>query len=125
MVASDPSGQVRSYLATEESFTFLKHFETKNLLVPVIGNVAGARTIRAVGTYLSDRSATVSAFYVSNVEEYLRRDGLWQTFCTNVATLPSDDTTLFIRSVRDGTPTVGLKSELGAMAAEVQGCNPN
>jgi len=67
----------------------------------------------------------VSAFYLSNVEEYLRRDGLWQNFCTNVAMLPSDDTSLFIRSVRSETPTVGLKSELGALAAEVQGCMPN
>jgi hypothetical protein len=93
--------------------------------VPVIGNFAGPRTIRAVGSYLSDKGMAVSAFYVSNVEEYLRRDGVWQSFCTNVAMLPFNDTSLFIRSVRNETPTVGLKSEVGAMAAEVPACNPN
>jgi hypothetical protein len=125
MLASDAGGQVRSYLATEESFAFLKNFQAANLLVPVIGNFAGPRTIRAVGSYLSDKGTAVSAFYVSNVEEYLRRDGIWQKFCANVAMLPFNDTSLFIRSVRNETPTVGLKSELGAMAAEVPACNPN
>ena len=33
----------------------------------------------------------VSAFYLSNVEQYLRQDGIWDDFCANVATLPLDD----------------------------------
>jgi hypothetical protein len=126
MVATDGSGQSRSYLSTEESFGFLKDLETRNLLVPVVGNFAGSKAIRAVGKYLKENGATVSAFYLSNVEQYLVQDGIWRDFCDNVATLPLDETSTFIRSVRGGRYGqqfgFGLSSTLGAMAAEVKSC---
>ena len=80
----------------------LKTLETKNLLIPVVGNFAGPKAIRAVATFLKERHGVVSAFYLSNVEQYLNMDGLWATFCSNVATLPLDETSRFIRSVRQG-----------------------
>ena len=39
----------------------------------------------------------VSAFYVSNVEQYLFQDGKARAFYDNVATLPLTDTSVFIR----------------------------
>lgn len=33
--------------------------------------------MRAIATYLRSHDATVSAFYVSNVEQYLQRNGVW------------------------------------------------
>src|SRR6185436_1017231 len=82
-----------------ETFAFLKAFEERNLLVPVVGNFAGPKALRAVGKYLNDHGATVSAFYVSNVEQYLFQDGIFGDFYRNVATLPMDDRSTFIRSV--------------------------
>jgi hypothetical protein len=78
-----------------------------------------------VGRYLTSRDATVSAFYLSNVEEYLRQDGRLKTFCANAASLPIDDGSVFIRSARSGTPDFGfeLGSELGSMAAQLAACN--
>jgi hypothetical protein len=124
MLSTDGDGQARGFLASEEAFAFVKRFEIDNLLVPVIGNFAGPRALRAVGEFLTDKSATVAAFYVSNVEEYLRREGTWKTFCSNVTTLPLDPTSVFIRSVRGDGPGSGfrLESELGAMAPEVSAC---
>ena len=126
MVATDAGGQSRSYLSTEESFGFLKDLETRNLLVPVVGNFAGPKAIRAVGKYLKENGGTVTAFYLSNVEQYLVQDGIWRDFCDNVATLPLDETSTFIRSVRGGRYGqqfgFGLSSTLGAMAAEVKSC---
>ena len=126
MVATDRDGQSRSYLSTEEAFAFVKEFEAQNLLVPIVGNFAGPKALRAVSAYLKDKGATVSAFYVSNVEEYLRRDGTWPSFCANVNTLPIDDTSTFIRSVpgRESNPRFALDSELGVMAADVKECVP-
>ena len=71
-----------------------------------------------------DRDAVVSAFYLSNVEQYLTRDGRWSAFCGNVATLPLDRSSTFIRSVRNGMygRGVGLDSVLGNMASEVRSC---
>jgi hypothetical protein len=124
MKSADASGQTRSYLANEENYSFLRDLERKNLLVPVVGNFGGARAIRAVGSYLKARGATVSAFYLSNVEQYLWRDGMWDEFCSNVATLPLDETSTFIRSVRGGRygQGFGLNLDLGSMAAEVKDC---
>jgi hypothetical protein len=96
---TDWNGQSRSYLASEDSYRFLRGFEQKNLLVPVVGDFAGPKALRAVGQYIRDHGATVSAFYVSNVEQYLFQDGVFDGFARNVATLPVDASSTFIRSV--------------------------
>jgi hypothetical protein len=124
MVADDGKKQARSYLASEENFQVIRSLHQKNLFVPVVGNFSGPKALRAVGRYIREREALVSAFYLSNVEQYLSRDGVWYTFCGNVATLPLDDSSTFIRSVRNGAfgPGVGLDSELGKIAEEVKAC---
>jgi len=126
MTATDGNGQTRSYLATEEQFAFVKDLEARNLLVPVVGNFAGPRAIRSVGKYVREKGSVVSAFYLSNVEQYLMQDGLWRDFCRNVATLPLDESSRFIRATRGGRYgagyAYGLSSELGDMAAAVKSC---
>src|SRR5215467_8522283 len=126
MTATDADGVFRSYLANEENLNVLKSLEMKNLLVPVVGNFAGPKAIRAVGRYIKEKDGVVSAFYLSNVEMYLEQDGIWNDFCRNVATLPLDDSSTFIRSIRGGRygQGVGLNSDLGEMANEVKGCAP-
>ena len=124
MVATDADNVARSYLASEENFRILKDLESKNLLVPVVGNFAGPKAIRSVGRYLKDKGGIVSAFYLSNVEMYLSQDGLMSAFCRNVAALPLDESSTFIRSLRGGRygQGFGLNSQLGAMATEVERC---
>ena len=124
MMATDADGVPRSYLASEEHFRLLKDLESKNLLIPVVGNFAGPKAIRAVGQYLKDTGATVSAFYLSNVEMYLQQDGIWTDFCSNVKTLPLDETSTFIRSLRGGQygRGFGLNSQVGHMASETERC---
>ncbi len=100
---TDSSGKNWAYLATEANYRWLKDFESKNLLVPVVGDFAGPKAIRAVAKYLGDHHAVTSAFYTSNVEQYLfRQDDDWGKFYRNVATLPLDSTSTFIRSVGSG-----------------------
>jgi len=99
MMQTDFNGRSRSYLASEEGFAFLKGFEERNLLVPIVGNFAGPKALRAIGRYLRDHGATVSAFYVSNVEQYLFQDAIFADFYRNVATLPVTERSTFIRSV--------------------------
>ncbi|HEY4133030.1 MAG TPA: hypothetical protein VGM50_20610 [Gemmatimonadaceae bacterium] len=101
--ATDSTGKNWAYLATEANFRWLKDFESKNLLVPVVGNFAGPKAIRAVGQYLKDHHAVVSAFYTSNVEQYLWQQGDdAPNYYRNVATLPLDSTSTFIRSIGGG-----------------------
>jgi hypothetical protein len=119
MTQTDGGGANRSYLATEDSFVFLKELESKNLVVPVVGDFGGPKAIRAVGGYLKEHGATVTAFYLSNVEQYLYQNKL-VAFCRSVATLPLDGSSTFIRSSsRDGG---GFVSSLSAIAPEVKTC---
>jgi hypothetical protein len=97
--ATDAAGQNRGYLGTEAGYQYLKAFEASNLLVPVVGDFAGPKALRAVGRYVRAHGATVVAFYVSNVEQYLMQDGVFEAFARNVATLPTDARSTFIRSV--------------------------
>jgi hypothetical protein len=125
MTAVDSEGRFRSYLANEQNFQVLRDLETKNLLVPVVGNFGGPKAIRAVAKYVKDHAAVVSAFYLSNVEMYLYQQELWTAFCRNVAALPLDDTSTFIRSSRGGTSYgrgFGLNLSLAEMATEVKDC---
>ena len=67
-------------------------------LVPVVGDFAGPKALRAVGAYLRARGAVVRAFYTSNVEQYLFRNAVAEPFYENVGTLPIDDQSVFLRS---------------------------
>jgi hypothetical protein len=99
MTQTDLQGVPHSYLATEAHFRTLKFMQERNLIVPVVGNFAGPKALRAVGRYVRERQGTIRAFYVSNVEQYLFQDGAFDAFARNVATLPIDGTSTFIRSV--------------------------
>jgi hypothetical protein len=121
MEASDNSGINRSFLATEAAFRAIKELEAKNLIVPLVGDFGGSKALRAVGQYARDHGATVTAFYLSNVEQYLYQDGKMGAFCANVASMPLDPASTFIRSAQGGGRG-GLMSFLGSMQEETQGC---
>lgn len=125
MTATDAAGVSRSYLATEDGFAFLKELESRNLVVPVVGDFGGPKAIRAIATYLKTHGGTVGAFYLSNVEQYLYQDGKWDAFCRSVATLPLDATSTFIRTTngaggfgRGG----GFVSSLGGIQEDLKAC---
>jgi hypothetical protein len=127
MTATDAGGMAHSYLNTEASFRFMKDLESRNLVVPLVGDFAGPKTIRVVGEYLKEKGATVSAFYLSNVELYLYRERTWDAFCRNVATLPLGQTSVIIRSAFDGRygRGFGLNADLRPLRQEVEHCAPS
>ena len=115
--ATDAGGQNRSYLANEENFRLVKNLEARNLIVPIVGDFAGPKALRAVGRYLSEQGATVTAFYVSNVEQYLFQNDVWRNFYDNLNGLPLDDGSVFIRSISGlevVDPIRGLLRDLSA-----------
>jgi hypothetical protein len=134
MTATDDASIPRGYLATEENFALIKDLHSRNLIVPVVGNFGGPKAIRAVGKYLKTRGGVVAAFYVSNVEQYLMREGGLDEFCASAASLPLDESSTFIRSERGGLPSRrggssprggfggNFSSKLESMLLEVRGC---
>lgn len=115
MEIDDGAGQRRSYLANEENYRFVRDMERKNLIVPLVGDFAGPKTIRSVGQYLKDHQTTVTAFYLSNVEQYLFNDDRAQDFYENVAMLPVEPSSMFIRSFSGGGGPFRFQSALSSM----------
>ena len=93
----DAAGKPQSFLSTEDNYRYVRNLHLNNLILTVTGDFGGPKAIRAVADYLKARNLTVSAFYVSNVEQYLFMDGKANAFYANVATLPIDDKSVFIR----------------------------
>ena len=124
MTATDAAGEQHGYLANEDKFRVLRELERNNLVIPLVGDFAGPKAVRMVGRYVKEHGAAVTAFYTSNVEQYLRPHGLWRRFCSNVATLPLETTSTFIRMVTEQVGgQYGLNPTLGNMAAEVKNCD--
>jgi len=100
MTETDGAGQHRSYLATEENYRRVADMEKRNAIIAITGDFAGPKALRAVGRYLKTHEATVTAIYTSNVEQYLfQSDTNWKKYYGNIATLPIDAKSTFIRSV--------------------------
>ena len=95
MTMTDLNGKNWSFLSTKGNYDRVRAMHQKNLIVPVVGDFAGPKALRAVGQYLKDHSAIVSVFYISNVEDYIQ--SVWASYSGNISSLPVDDSSTFIR----------------------------
>jgi hypothetical protein len=98
LLETDRSGRQGNYLATERDFRFVKSLQESNRIIPVVGDLAGAHALRAIGDDIRRRGERVSAFYTSNVEYYLMADGKFERYVDNVLALPRDQRSVIIRS---------------------------
>ena len=113
LLAADGAGEQANYLASEASFRFLKDLQARDRIIPVVGNLSGPRAVGAIGAFLRAERQPLSAFYVSNVEFYLWRDGSYGRFVDNLRQLPSARNAVLIRSHFGGG---GSTSEIEAVA---------
>jgi len=96
---NDRAGHQLNFLASEPAFQFVRALQARNLIVPVVGDVSGARAMRAIAADMSARSLRLSAFYISNVEYYLFQNKTFARYADNVKALPHDERSVVIRSV--------------------------
>jgi hypothetical protein len=104
ILQTDLNNKLGNYLASNDDYDFVRNMHSKNLIIPVVGDFAGKKALRAVGDYLRKNGLTVTAFYTSNVEQYLFQNEVFPGFVENVRTLPIDDRSLFIRSATGRFP---------------------
>jgi hypothetical protein len=118
MTATDGKGRNWSYLASEANFARVRNMQLNNLILPVVGNFAGKKALRSIGSYLKMRSLNVSMFYISNVEQYLN-EAQKIAFRLNVAHLPATYSSRLVRfTPPDSTtasPLVDLLSEFRSL----------
>jgi hypothetical protein len=118
MLQTDGRGRNRNFLASETNYQFVRQMHQKNLIVPVVGDFAGSKALRAVASYIRDHNAQVTAFYVSNVEEYISSPrSVWTAYCRNLSLLPVGATSTFIRFGRSGRG-----SWIAAMPSFIRSC---
>jgi hypothetical protein len=101
---TDLNGKLGNFLASAEDYEFVRGLHRKNLIIPVVGDFGGKKAIAAVGDYLRKNGFTVTAFYTSNVEQYLFQNEDFAAFASNVKKLPLNDKSLFIRSATGRFP---------------------
>ena len=98
LLETDLNGRQANYLAREVDYQFLRSLQRRDLLIPVVGDLAGDHALRAISAYVVERGEAVSAFYTSNVEFYLMRNGSFPLYVRNVRSLPRDANSVIIRS---------------------------
>jgi hypothetical protein len=99
IVQPDQHGKLGNFLASKEDYDFVRDLHRRNLIIPVVGDFGGKKALAAIGDYLRKNGVTVTAFYTSNVEQYLFQNGVFGAFAENVRKLPLTDKSLFIRAV--------------------------
>ena len=106
MTMPDSTGFARSFLASESDFRFVKDMQTRNMIVPVVGDFGGPTALRLVGDDVRARGWSVSVFYGSNVAVYLTNEQT-RAFCRNLTSLPASEDAVFIE--RDGIQRFAAK----------------
>jgi hypothetical protein len=107
----DLRGNLGHFLASEEDYQYVRGLQLENRIVPLVGDFAGKKALAAVADYLRRHGLSVSAFYTSNVEQFLFQNGVFSAFVDNVRRLPIDEKSVFIRAVPSrGQPHPALVS---------------
>ena len=114
LLARDRAGQPRNFLASEDSFQFLKRMQGSNRIVPVVGDVSGDKALAAIGRSLDAGGERVSAFYVSNVEYYLFHRDAFPRFVDNLRKLPRTEDAVLIRSLFNQYAAMASGDNLGS-----------
>jgi hypothetical protein len=99
ILQADQRGKLGNFLVSTEDYNFVRDLHRRNLIIPVVGDFGGKKALAGVGDYLRKNGFKVTAFYTSNVEQYLFEGGSFGAFANNVRKLPIDEKSLFIRAV--------------------------
>ena len=105
---ADLDGVQRGFLASDANYATIREMQLRNLVVPLVGDFAGPKALRAVGDFLKQRKLRVTSFYVSNVEQFLFPTKI-AAFYESVATLPLDSLSVFIRTMPRGSVAGGIE----------------
>ncbi len=104
LVETDFNGKQGNFLATVQDYNFVRELHRKNLIIPVVGDFGGKRAIASVADFLRRNDLTVTAFYTSNVEQYLFGSDSFVGFANNIRKLPINERSIFIRAIAGRTP---------------------
>lgn len=94
----DLAGRRGNYLVSERDYQFVRELQRAHRVIPVVGDLAGDHALAEIARYLNEIGVPVSAFYTSNVEDYVWRAGRFSRFVRNLERLPYDERSVIVRS---------------------------
>lgn len=103
-------GECNNFLISQEDYDYVREMHRKNLIIPLVGNFGGDRTLKYLGKWLDGRNLKISEFYVSSVEFHIHnKSHLWPKWLSNIDSLPWADNAIIIRTIpfiwnHDGNP---------------------
>jgi hypothetical protein len=90
-----------SFLATDQGFEFVRSLMRRHRVVPVVGNVGATEPLGKIAAELRRQGLGVTAFYISNVEQYLIGTPGYHGWLSRLRELPVEDGGVLIRSYLD------------------------
>jgi hypothetical protein len=99
LLQTDSRGLPGNFLANENDYRFVRQMHLQNRIIPIVGDFAGTKALASIAAYLVKNGYKVSAYYTSNVEQFLFQGEMFEHFLANVRKLPVDDRSVFIRAV--------------------------
>jgi hypothetical protein len=100
IVATDGEGKMGNFLVREEDYAFVRKLHRQNRIIPVVGDFSGTKALAAVAGYLRQNGYPLTAFYTSNVEQFLFDGSLFPNFVANIRRMPLTERSVILRSVR-------------------------
>ncbi len=94
----DPNGKPGNFLASDEDYKIVRSLQEQNRIIPIVGDFAGPKALKAIAGYLRKHSYSVSVFYISNVEQFLFENWVFDAYIENIKALPINSNSLLIRS---------------------------
>jgi hypothetical protein len=99
VLETDRQGQRANFLVAEDDFQFVRSLQQRDLVIPVVGDLAGPSALAEIGRLMTSRGDRLGVFYASNVEFYLFADGRFPAFVENLDRLPHGGSSVIVRSV--------------------------
>jgi hypothetical protein len=120
VLGTDGGSRRWSYLASENDFQFLRALQLGDRVVPVVGDVSGAHAVQAIAARMRTREEHLSAFYISNVEDYLFREGRFARYVNNVERLPRAPHSVMIRAIFGGGGSVSVLQRVDEFVSDAR-----
>lgn len=120
LLETDRDGRRGNFLVSEADFQFVRGLQQRDLIIPVVGNLAGPSALVSVGRAIRQRGEELSAFYTSNVELYLFQDGAFPRYVENLSTIPRTSRSVIIRSVFSGFAVLNFPDAVPGYASASQ-----
>ncbi len=92
------SGQPSHWLGSEPSYACIRRLHVSSRILPIVGDWAATGSIRRLSGYLKSNQLQVGCIYMSDVEFFLLRGGLFQKYIEKLAELPLHPDSRIIRT---------------------------